>query len=187
MSYYIFPPQHETSYETYAYLVSVFTPEECDKIIALGESLNLQKSVTVNPEETDRFRKSENSWIPFVEETKWIYDRLAIAAQSINHQFWRFKLSGFYDSIQFTKYQEGYFYDWHKDCGGHTFPRKLSLVVQLTDEKNYEGGNLEFFQPQLLNPTPKTRGTVIFFPSNEWHCVKPVASGIRNSLVAWIS
>ena len=59
------------------------------------------------------------------------------------------------ESVQFTKYGKNGFYDWHCDSnkqpyGEKSHPniqgkvRKLSMSVCLSDEKDYEGGNLTF-------------------------------------------
>lgn len=95
-------------------------------------------------------------------------------------------------SIQFTEYpaeSQGH-YDWHVDVFWETqefYQRKLSMVVQLSDPGDYEGGELQLDEwkrpdPDLL----KKRGSVIIFPSFIKHRVTPVTKGIRRSLVAWI-
>jgi len=70
--------------------------------------------------------------------------------------------------------------------------RKLSMTVNLTDPKNYAGGNLKF---DLGAHAGKKRfkvceeirpqGSVIIFPSFTYHCVTPVTRGTRYSLVLW--
>ena len=69
--------------------------------------------------------------------------------------------------------------------------RKLSMTVNLTDPKNYAGGNLKFdfghhhhkrfHVCQEIRP----RGSIIIFPSYTHHCVTPVTRGTRYSLVLW--
>lgn len=69
--------------------------------------------------------------------------------------------------------------------------RKISMTVNLSDPNDYEGGNLKFD----LGPHIKERykvceeirpqGSVIIFPSFSYHCVTPVTSGTRYSLVLW--
>jgi len=69
--------------------------------------------------------------------------------------------------------------------------RKLSLTLQLSDPKDYSGGELEFdmtvnknkpYREVLKN---KPQGTIVVFPSFIEHRVKPVKKGIRYSLVNW--
>ena len=65
------------------------------------------------------------------------------------------------------------------------YDRKLSVVVQLTDPDEYEGGEFKFKyveQPEGFN----NRGSVLVFPSYLEHCVTPVTKGTRHSLVTWI-
>ena len=70
--------------------------------------------------------------------------------------------------------------------------RKISMTVNLTDPKNYAGGNLKFdlgahagkkrFKVcEEIRPT----GSIIIFPSFTYHCVTPVTRGTRYSLVLW--
>ena len=96
-----------------------------------------------------------------------------------------------YDTLQLTKYEEAGYYSWHQDSwdvGRNGFNRKLSLTVNLNNPKNYEGGDLEFFDGEASphNPTKRTQGSVVVFDSYDWHRVTPVTKGIRYSLVMWV-
>lgn len=96
--------------------------------------------------------------------------------------------------IQFTEYNaddEGH-YDWHLDTmfqNPNPSHRKLSMVIQLSDPNDYEGGVFEM-QPWMMEPPPadklKNQGTVIVFPSLVHHRVTPVTKGTRYSMVAWM-
>jgi PKHD-type hydroxylase len=99
----------------------------------------------------------------------------------------QFDLTGFAEGIQFTQYKapSGH-YVKHVDCiPGAT--RKLSLSLQLTDPKDYEGGDVVFHYKNNPDVAPKSKGTVIIFPSYVLHEVTPVTRGERYSLVAWIT
>lgn len=94
--------------------------------------------------------------------------------------------------LQFTEYDSkvvGH-YDWHEDVfweSNNVYDRKLSMVIQLTDPSQYEGGELELQVHEPPNQTDlKRRGTIIVFPSFIKHRVTPVTAGLRNSLVAWM-
>lgn len=137
-------------------------------------------------------RRSGLNWMSNTSETKWVFDKLAHAVSSLNAQFFRFNLTGFGEQIQLTHYdssEEG-MYGWHVDMGPHvTSPcRKLSIVVQLSDPVEYEGGILEL-QPHGKNVIKmrKQRGLIVAFPSWTLHQVTPVTQGSRQSLVAWIT
>ena len=102
-----------------------------------------------------------------------------------------------------TLYNKNQFYDWHQDSFPNPYShdhknlnlrgktRKLSMTLQLSDSKEYTGGELEF---SLLTPKNKQyietvkntkKGTLIVFPSFVWHRVRPVKKGTRYSLVNW--
>jgi PKHD-type hydroxylase len=100
--------------------------------------------------------------------------------------YYDFELMGFIDAPQYTSYGPGQRYDWHLDLGASSTPsvRKLSLTVQLTEESEYAGGDLEFLSGRV-GPRPKAIGTATFFPAFLPHRVSPVTSGLRRSLVAW--
>jgi len=66
--------------------------------------------------------------------------------------------------------------------------RKISMTMFLNDQ--YEGGefDLEIYKPET-DPRYATfklkSGSAIFFQSDQWHRVRPIISGTRESLVAW--
>ena len=96
--------------------------------------------------------------------------------------------------MQFSEYTEekGGFYSKHRDCGikqsmeNYVDIRKLSFTIQLTDENEYEGGELIFYHDNKEKKAPKSKGTIIFFESDISHEVTPVTKGVRHSLVSWV-
>ena len=96
---------------------------------------------------------------------------------------------------QISKYLKDDFYQRHIDYGdSQALTRKLSLVVQLSDENDYEGGDLRFYSgvwnPHIELEEPfsqafRGKGSVIVFDSRTVHEVTPVISGTRYSLVKW--
>ena len=114
-----------------------------------------------------------------------------------NTRCFKYKLDHF-QPIQFARYQDGGHYDWHQDdtlidVNGGKEVRKLSLTFSLTDDSEYDGGLLEFFNGSKemikdgknLAKDIKSVGTAIVFDSSDWHRVTPVTRGIRYSLVCW--
>ena len=115
------------------------------------------------------------------------------------------------ESIQYTEYTEGDHYTWHADTvidyqyqpkyhrstqtnvaeDKHVLSgessRKLSFVMQLSNEEDYEGGELQFHdQTKNSYIAPKKRGTIIVFDSRVSHRVRKIKSGVRRSLVGWV-
>ena len=173
--------------ENWAWRNNLFTAEELDTIISVGNATELLKASTYGSQSD----KNRNSFVTFLfpnETTNWIFARLAGAINEMNQQFFQFDLTGMEQGLQFTRYTApGQHYDWHVDKGHMTPSRKLSLSVQLSDPKDYKGGEFEMMfgrKPQKVN---RERGMTVFFPSYTVHRVKPVTQGTRYSLVAWIS
>jgi len=136
----------------------------------------------------DKFkRRSKIFWLPKTEEFHEIYKTLFELIGSCNSDFYKFKLNELVEQIQYTVYNEndqGH-YDWHLDMGPGKTRRKLSLVVQLSDPSEYEGGELQINVGHIVT-LEKDKGTVLIFPSYLLHRVTPVTKGTRRSLVLWV-
>lgn len=137
-------------------------------------------------------RRSEINWLSCTNENRWVFSRLAHIVSSLNAQFFFFDLTGFGEQLQLTNYnsEDNGMYGWHVDFGSDAGSpsRKLSLVLQLSDPVDYEGGVLEIqpFGKDVLKMR-KQRGLIICFPSWTLHQVTPVTLGSRQSLVSWIT
>ena len=132
-------------------------------------------------------RRSKIYWLPKTDEFLEIYTTFFQLINKCNNEFYQFKLNEITEQIQYTVYNsedQGY-YDWHLDMGPGKANRKLSLVCQLSDPAEYEGGELQINTGKIIVPE-KDKGTVIIFPSYLLHRVTPVTKGIRRSLVLWI-
>ena len=158
------------------------------------QAKNAQTRAVVAMDNTDfnlnEIRRSDVDWITKNTETEWLFNKLGHIVSSLNTQFYKFDLTGFGDSLQLTNYDhsEQGMYGWHQDYGSVGAPsRKLSLVLQLTDPSEYEGGNLQIMTGGEPTNVHKQRGLVTVFPSYVVHQVTPVTQGSRQSLVAWIT
>jgi PKHD-type hydroxylase len=132
-------------------------------------------------------RRSKVYWLPKTNEFLEIYKLFFELIHKSNNEFFHFKLTEITEHIQYTVYNSddlGY-YDWHIDMGPSKANRKLSLVCNLTDPNEYEGGELQLNTGEVLVPE-RDKGTVIIFPSYILHRVTPVTRGIRRTLVLWI-
>lgn len=138
----------------------------------------------VNP----NVRRSQISWLENNPNTKWVFEKLGHVASQLNADNFRLDLMGFGEKLQLTNYDqsENGMYGWHQDYG-NGISRKLSLVVQLADPSEYEGGNLQIMTTGNPVNVRKQRGLIAAFPSYVLHQVTPVTQGSRQSLVAWVS
>lgn len=164
-----------------------FSKEEIEKIIELGESL-LPTDAKVGSGLNTEYRRSKTSWIQLNNETEWIFSRLGHIVSSLNGQFYGFDLHGFVEGLQYTVYSEedAGCYDWHLDWGSNTPQRKLSIVTQLSEPDEYDGGDLEIMTSKNPDVVDRCAGRSVVFPSFVLHRVTPVTRGTRKTLVAWI-
>ena len=167
-----------------------FSKDECAKVLSLWNDQTAIDGrtggdVEGQPAKKDK-RISRLNFLGYDGRTSWIYEKLFRCVKDANDARFNFDLSGFFEDLQLTRYESnGGHYDWHEDQGVGQFSiRKLSIVVQLTDPKEYEGGDLEIHGEGAAE---RTQGTVFVFPSFVTHRVLPITKGQRHSLVAWIS
>jgi PKHD-type hydroxylase len=159
----------------------VFSAAECERIVALGESLAAVDAGIEKGE--NRYRVGRISWIEPGEPASWIFHRLGLAFLEANRDY-GFELIGFADALQYTVYGPGERFDWHMDLGpGRTSARKLSMTVQLSPPEDYAGGDLEFVGN--THAAERERGSATIFPAYVGHRVSPIERGTRRSLVAW--
>ena len=165
-----------------------------DDLERVDENIFIKSQVNpYNSEIKDSVRKSQHCWIP---SGHWIGGFLWHYIKMANKDNFLYDITDIEnDMIQYTQYNKGDFYNWHTDMDicdinePDQLVRKLSFTLQLTNEDEYTGGNLEFadFDDSTYRfKVPKSRGTVIVFDSRTPHRVTPVESGIRKSLVGWV-
>ena len=187
-------------YGTHELHPEVFDPDECRRIVELGVALPPDTAGLEGDDgqvADDAIRAASIAWLPRDPSSEWIFERLQSVVDDANQRY-GFALSGFDEDLQFTTYgRPGSFYTWHQDgLDGPVAHRKLSLVVQLSDPEGYDGADLELFQvvedyseDELAEHRAATRacGAVVVFPAFEYHRVTPLRSGVRRSLVSWVS
>jgi predicted 2-oxoglutarate/Fe(II)-dependent dioxygenase YbiX len=138
-------------------------------------------------------RKTAVSWI--TDKDKEMNELIWGFIRQANAEHFKYNL-GYFQPIQFARYQDGGHYDWHQDASAQDLSqenRKLSLTFSLTDDTTYDGGLLQFFngnkpyedEDHDAEQVIKSVGTVIVFDSRDWHRVTPVTRGVRYSIVCW--
>ena len=174
--------------EPYTWWDGCFTADELD--ILQSKAKNAAARATVHSgvgEVKTEVRRSSISWLDISPESAWVFKKLSYVGASLNAQYYGFDLIGFGEGLQLTNYDdadEG-MYTWHQDYAA-LVSRKLTLVVQLSDPSEYEGGDLQI-STGPVHTVKKQRGFITAFPSWALHQVTPVTKGTRQSLVAWIS
>ena len=144
----------------------------------LQEAVVSEKSI-VDP----RLRKTQVSFIPFQkypEIAAHLQAALKTTMPGVAPQY-----DGPEDlnepALQYTVYQPGAFYDWHKDGSFDGFKKRRVSITMLLQEAA-EGGILEL---EHVGAIPLRPGDVAVFPSYKRHRVTEVTKGERHSLVGW--
>ncbi len=168
---------------------AAFTPEDCDRIVALAAAGPLRQAGLVRGVSDAATRRAELCWLDDRPEGAWVTDRLVALVAQANRDHFGFALDEFGESAQVARYGaevQGHF-AWHADIGEGPLARrrKLTLVVQLSDPADYAGGALELWPHGTAIEAPRTRGAAILFPAFTLHRVSPVTEGTRHSLTIW--
>ena len=194
----------------YWYFQSAVPARICDEIVKYATSIKDQRGVTggfynkkLNQQQVKDLKKKRDSDVVWFED-RWVYKEIQPYVHEANKNAgWNFQWD-FSEPCQFTKYKKGQHYGWHCDAWDgvynqptspiHGKTRKLSVTLSLSDDKEYKGGDFEVdFRNQDPDKKSNTKivkeirpkGSLVIFPGDLWHRVKPVTKGIRYSLVLW--
>jgi PKHD-type hydroxylase len=168
---------------------SFFDEKQCNAILtSLVEEL-WKKGETENTSTKDNknLRQVEEQIMP-TSSNGWPLTRILEFANQANNARFKFDLSGFLDidAPMIMRYKKGHYYDWHIDTGNSVCHRKLSFSIQLSDSKDYEGGDIEFLGSKVKKEEFRQKGVAIIFPSFLPHRITKVTKGVRHAIVGWI-
>ncbi len=93
-------------------------------------------------------------------------------------------LPNFFIILKYDKNQE---FKRHTDSGIEYPNRYKTLIIQLSNEIDYDGGELCIFQNGETIISSKEIGNAIMFDSSLEHCANKIKEGIRYSMVFWLS
>lgn len=164
-----------------------FSNEECDSIIKLAiENYNACDGTIYQGKVDLEQRRSKVRYIPKTDEKfKFVFDRLWSILYDVKLDMGILQLN----TIQVAEYNSEYsgMFNKHKDTHSpNVLHRRISGVVQLTDRKQYKGGELKLYARKIPESNElDEKGTIILFPSLMFHSVTPVTQGNRYSLACW--
>jgi PKHD-type hydroxylase len=182
-------------------LIWNFNPDTftCQEIDNLVEKIELNYKIELGTIKDSNLTSLDirNNKIAFVndmEDFKDLYVKVCALATSSNYQNFRLNIDRA-EPLQYTVYSGestgGEYYKKHRDYwpgGILDFDRKLSIVIQLSDPSEYEGGDLILYESKDSTITAKKeKGSAVAFTSWVEHEVTPVTKGVRKTLVAWFS
>lgn len=165
-----------------------FSDLEVDSINLLTNELTSTPSTGTYGVVDYNFRSSESFYIQHSSSTEWLFEKLQTYVLIANADHFGFSITGFEGEFQIIEYSStGSNLKLHMDRGYDAPVRKLSAIVQLSDPAEYSGCDVELLLSEDAEVLPKTKGTLIIFPSFIMHRVTPLLSGKRRSLVSWVT
>lgn len=125
-------------------------------------------------------------------EILFIKERIIDIIQTINKEYFRFNISNAM-FISYIKFEKDNYLPWHMDnvlwvdknddTSNIIFsPRKLTLILQLSDINEYTGGDLVLVSDSGEFIARKKKGLFNVFPGYMVHKVTPILSGTRRVL-----
>lgn len=168
----------------------IFTAAEVDAMVAhlSSEGWPSLAKVGVGQGDSSVGRSALLYWIPRVEASEWLFERVWERVRKWNEDF-GYELAGAPGRAQVSCYGPGQKYDWHRDVGpGNTSLRKVSVVVALNSQKDYTGGGLQFFGEYKGSSNPVlnlARGDGAIFNSYIPHRALEVKTGQRWTMTFW--
>jgi PKHD-type hydroxylase len=164
----------------------VFSPDECRAIINFEGKLVTAPFYGAEEKQKGTTGPKIHSickGLNYNQKNVWMFQRLIKIGLEANKAHYNFIINNL-QGTRVNEYRENEFIDWHVDIGGNeTSTRKLSIIIFLSDEKDYDGGQVRWNPAPA--PFPQEQGTVVVFPSYIIHTVEPITRGKRFSLVSW--
>lgn len=165
-------------------MAELFTEEQCATIRStfideLWMKTKVVGDVDLHQGERQKLR-GELSGFPF--------NDIREITKEANEKIFDFVLLGIIDQDypQVFRYKENNYYNWHVEINPLATTRKLSFIVNLSNETEYTGGEIEFLNTSVENTLVNTQGSIIVFPSFLPYQIKPVLSGERNIIIGHI-
>lgn len=170
-------------------LPDLFSADDCARIVAMAGAAEMEEARLVGGRAVAEKRRARLSWLDDEGEAAWVMTRMMRAIADANRAAYGFDIEAFEERAQVALYEDsvGGGFDWHSDVGDGPLARrrKLTVVVQLSGDADYEGGALEVNSDGTVREAPRLQGTGLAFPSFALHRVAPVTRGRRWSLTLW--
>lgn len=108
--------------------------------------------------------------------------------KAANNTIYDFSLLGIIDQDfpQVFQYSSGDFYHMHIDINSMAVSRKLTFIINLTDQTQYEGGQIEFLNVDTADADTGQQGSCLIFPAYMPYRISAVTSGVKHILVGHV-
>ena len=157
----------------------LFTQNECEYFKSLSNNKTFEQSKVLGENDTiiiSNYRTSKQVKI----ETN--PDLSNVILEKVK-EFGVKTLPEYFIILKYDKNQE---FKRHNDTGLYRLDRYKTLIIQLSNETEYDGGELCIFHNDETIITSKEIGNVVIFDSSLDHCANKIKEGIRYSMVFWL-
>jgi PKHD-type hydroxylase len=128
-----------------------------------------------------KMQSCELNWNP---DISWFFEKLANWINELNLGFTLVQ----YPHAVFRKYEVGDFFIKHMDeLPNPIIRRYMTICIQLSNEFDYEGGDVYIYGNDAKELIPKTIGYTYTFGIKIPHEVTPIIKGTRKSLTIFIN
>lgn len=162
---------------------NLLTQAECTEAARVILALPLTPAITQGgPSER---RKGRIAWIGRSPETEWLHEKIEAVGRSYAADR-NIDVEQLSDPLQAAVYSPDSRFDWHIDVGDDvTRFRKITVSVQLSDEREYDGGNLELVG-EYFDSLRRLRGSAVAFPAVIGHRLTSITRGERLAVIGWL-
>ena len=158
----------------------LFNKDDCDYFKSLSDDKSFKRSKVTGYNNIDIISKHRTS----SELTIELNDDLS---NILLPKFKEFGIKSLPDCFIILKYDLNQEFKKHTDSGVEYPNRYKTLIIQLSNETDYDGGELCIFQNEETIISSKEIGNTIMFDSSLEHCANKIKEGTRYSMVCWLS
>jgi len=176
---------HIIEYKKFPYIIyqNFFHPVICKKIIDTAE-----EQLKYEPFNDRKSRYNIINFNKYFAPTayKWIIKPLNAILLDANNKNFMLDVTQI-EYINLLKFYEGDFLDWHHDCdwlyNPLPFDKKITMLIQLNSNDEFEGGEFEKFMSTIpIDNSKFDIGSVLVIPTYFYYKIKPITRGLRKLL-----
>lgn len=154
--------------------------------ISVRQGLTVDKGLATGVSNDKNIRSCETRFVTFNNHRKFYLDILNNVYPYVDFYQYAFDVQLYRVlEIQHTTYFKDDHHARHVDVvfnNKSSLQRKISLILMLSDQKDYGGGKLIVDG----NPVILDKGDMVMFKPNLFHTVEKVEVGVRKTLVMWV-
>jgi predicted 2-oxoglutarate/Fe(II)-dependent dioxygenase YbiX len=158
----------------------LFNKDECDYFKSLSDDKSFKRSEVAGYNNLNIVSEHRTSSELMIELN---YD----LSNTLLPKFKEFGIKSLPDFFMILKYDVNQEFKKHTDSGVEYPNRYKTLIIQLSNETDYDGGELCIFQNGETLISSKEIGNTIMFDSSLEHCANKIKEGTRYSIVCWLS